>query len=451
MKSSKVLKGVKRKNPISTKKVNINNKKQTKLSDMSIKRSPEHLRQKINSKESEISTSNLPQEKPAMMSTEEIMNRIEKFENRVAEQGNKGESFTVSFAEVADLVDNVFLYHTDSIIFLRLATFIFKFFAQADESFYEVASKLLQASLIADPDNFLSHYWQGKFHEFQSNNAKARASYETSLQLRPSGKAYTALGLLYGKEGNFREALKVLLKAIELDPEDTGAMVSIGSVYLGYEKIEAALKWTQKAIDINPNNLDALLQCAFLLSENRQIKECLEVYEKALLVYPDNPTIYERMSDAYLDLEEMDKALDCINKAFKLDPNNVQIINRAGQFAMNQENDIDKAIKLFLKGIELNPKDSISYNNMGIALTEKEELEKAKSYYLKAISLSPESSDPRLNYAQVLNQEGNAVEAIATLQGFKPTQKRDKELIEQILHALKEQVKKEREQTWDIE
>lgn len=118
--------------------------------------------------------------------------------------------------------------------------------------------------------------------------------------------------------------------------------------------------------------------------------------------------------------------------------------------------------------MELNPKDSVAYNNMGMAMIELSDNEKAKSYYLKAISLDPGATDPRLNYAQLLNQEGNrtlifwkssleskylgnSVEAIATLQGFKASQRREQELIDQILETLKEQVKQQRAQTWDTE
>jgi len=451
MNPSKIGKNIKKKPIVSISKKKIV-KKQTKSKDLIGENSSTTPQDQFWSDKVKFKEQKLGEKvKPKMMPVEQLMKRIEEFENRVAEQRSKGEAFTISFGEVADLVDNAFLFHQDTQLFLRLAIFVFQYFAHVDESFFEVASKLLEASIIGDPDKFSSHYWQGRFHEFQNDYAAARASFEKSLMIKPTGQAYTALGLIHGREQNFREAIRVLLKAIELDPDDITAMINLGSVYLGYEKIDVALKWTKKAIDIDPNSIDALLQYAFLLSENSQIDECIEVFQKALLVSPNNSTIYERMSDAYMAKNDMDKAKEYLDKAYEIDPNNVQIINRVGQFAMAQEDDLHKAMRLFNKGIEINPKDSISYNNMGIAYTETGDLEKAKSYFLKAISLAPETADPRLNYAQVLNQEGNAVEAIATLQGFKATQKRDRELIQQILEALKEQVKKDRSQTWDIE
>lgn len=85
--------------------------------------------------------------------------------------------------------------------------FVFKYFAHVDDSFFEVASKLLQASIIADPENHMAHYWQGmskktKNKKFESFRIK------TSLEIIKNNNLISERFSTYKNNNHDKEAIK---------------------------------------------------------------------------------------------------------------------------------------------------------------------------------------------------------------------------------------------------
>jgi tetratricopeptide (TPR) repeat protein len=109
-----------------------------------------------------------------------------------------------------------------------------------------------------------------------------------------------------------------------------------------------------------------------------------------------------------LEMEELDDAILLYQKAIELDPQYSNAYNNLGA-AYRHKGDIDKAIAFTEKAIALEPKNSKAYNNLGIIYYDKRDWYKAIALYKKAIELNPILSE-------AYNNLGSAYYAIGDIE-----------------------------------
>ncbi len=77
------------------------------------------------------------------------------------------------------------------------------------------------------------------------------------IQRQKEGLANRNLGEAYMIEGKYRLALKTLLKAENLTPDDAIIQNDLGLTFLQMQKLDLAEDHFQKSIQLNPNYADA--------------------------------------------------------------------------------------------------------------------------------------------------------------------------------------------------
>lgn len=198
------------------------------------------------------------------------------------------------------------------------------------------------------------------------------------------------------------------------------------------KEIEDTIKYTYKAesfkLDDLENNL--LIQDAL----NRGIRERSDVdflliatkhwrtkeYEKSLRAVYMGLTICEnkriksllemRLGSVFSDMEQISLALTNYEKAIEIDPNNSIAYNNLG-ILLKEKGELEKSEHMYKKVIALDPSFSAAYNNLGILLKEKGNLEEARRMYEKAIETDPNYAGNYNNYGVLLKEKGNLEEA----------------------------------------
>lgn len=95
-------------------------------------------------------------------------------------------------------------------------------------------------------------------------------------------------------------------------------------------------------------------------------------------------------------------------KILQLKPKQADALHLLGIIAL-QNGDIDKAIQLISKAINVNPANPEYYSNLGFALHEQGKLSEAISHYRKAISIKSDYANARYNlHALLLNADMHA-------------------------------------------
>ena len=87
--------------------------------------------------------------------------------------------------------------------------------------------------------------------------------------------------------GKYHEALDLLNKALEIEPNNVPALNNKGWALLELDKTEEALIWIDKALDVDPNYVHALNNKGATLSRLGQYEEAISYYDKALEIDPN--------------------------------------------------------------------------------------------------------------------------------------------------------------------
>ena len=108
----------------------------------------------------------------------------------------------------------------------------------------------------------LEHYKRGHGHYGQNEFVEAIAAYREALAIDPDwSDCLQALGMAQMQKGDLDDALKTMLRATELTPEDPFAFTSLSMIYVRREQIEEAekaqatakmLQWKEE-VKTNPN------------------------------------------------------------------------------------------------------------------------------------------------------------------------------------------------------
>lgn len=151
---------------------------------------------------------------------------------------------------------------------------------------YKQALKVIELGLKRHVNDEKLLYFEGALYERLDDKRRGIANMKKILQINPNNaNALNFLGYSYAEAGeNLEEAEKLILKAVELRPNDGYIIDSLGWVYFKQGKIDLAL----------------------------------EHLEKAASIQPEEPIILEHLGDIYLKQKDTSKAMDLYRKAVAL-------------------------------------------------------------------------------------------------------------------------------------
>jgi len=150
------------------------------------------------------------------------------------------------------------------------------------------------------------------------------------------------------------------------------------------------------------------------ISSSRASDLALESARKAIRIDPKNAEAYMALArTGQTDRNNID-ALENFEKALLLAPNNVDIINMYGDFLINN-GDFDKAMKMEMQAIELDPLAAVHYSDLAILMLLLQHNEDALEVAQTSARLAPDSYDrhePLIVALIRLGKYGQAIETI---------------------------------------
>lgn len=176
------------------------------------------------------------------------------------------------------------------------------------------------------------------------------------------------------RKKGLEEAQKYLLKALEIYPNNTNALMLLGDSYYNYDhNILKVLPLYRKLLSINSNAPTIQKNVALmsdLLDNPVQIDSLLQFMEQKLVPFPNLPDVYITH-------------------------------NAIGKIYARKKNDIDKAIPYLAKSVELNPKNGAAWQDLGIIYSMKGNYEQAIEANKKALDYT--TNDARTTAQILLN------------------------------------------------
>ncbi|CAD8071783.1 unnamed protein product [Paramecium sonneborni] len=283
----------------------------------------------------------------------------------------------------------------------------------------EIINKLYQTAICL--------FKEQKYQEAQEILEELLSSSEYSSQAfqEKNNEAFSLLIQILVKQNLFQQALKVIDKQLQKNPNLCEALYKKGQVLTIIQNFEESIIYFDKAIAINPQMFQAyydkgidkifckqkhqnFLFYTYQINELKKYSEaaeCSQIYIKRQYnIIQYNIIQYNIIISLFclFGLDEYEEeALNLIDKAIEINPQ-YEIAYNNKAFALLRLLRYKEAITCCQKAIKLNPKFSFSYNNIGYCLINLNRKQEAIKWLDKAIELNPQLAQAHKNRGEAL-------------------------------------------------
>lgn len=154
------------------------------------------------------------------------------------------------------------------------------------------------------------------------DHAAAEAGYREHLKEFPKdASAMHFLGLLRTHQGRNAEAVKLMVAALEIDPEYVDAWSNLGIAYFKERDLERAEFCSRKALQISPNFANAWANLGMTLRARNASEEALVAWGRALDLQPGMRNIAISYGHLLYRLNRLTEALEFYGRWQATEPN----------------------------------------------------------------------------------------------------------------------------------
>ena len=201
-------------------------------------------------------------------------------------------------------------------------SFLYMYYESSDENLREADSASRKA-LELDPELAEAHASRGLAVSLNQRYDEAQREFEAAISLNANlFEAYYFYARALFSQGKMSEAARLFEHASRVNPDDYQSPALLSPVYMSLgRKADAeanyrrALQIIEKHIDLHPDDARALYFGAGALCQMGEKKRGLEWADRALLMDPDDPSVLYNVACVYSLLGELEKAIDCLEKS----------------------------------------------------------------------------------------------------------------------------------------
>ena len=236
----------------------------------------------------------------------------------------------------------------------------------------------------------------------QGRLAQAETLYRDILEHAPDHfDALHLLGVVELQRNNPAEAVRLIGRAIKLNPNDATAHSNIGNALMDLKRPQEALASYDRALALRPDYADALTNRGGALRQLKRAEEALAGYDRALALRPDLSVAWNNRGNALQDLNRPEEALSSYDRALALSPGYAEALNNRGN-ALRALKRPEEALGNYDRALALKPDYAEALSNHGNALRDLKRPEEALASFRRALDLKPD-------YADALSNLGDAM------------------------------------------
>ncbi|KFM58121.1 Mitochondrial import receptor subunit TOM70, partial [Stegodyphus mimosarum] len=223
------------------------------------------------------------------------------------------------------------------------------------------------------------------------------------------------IGTLKVQMEKMDKALEDFNKAIELDLNNADIYLHRGQVYLLMDRISDGLKDMEKSCSLNPNFPSARAQkcyiqyrCGIQFNDESQKKAALKGFEEIEASFPKCPESFFLYAQVLSECGDYEKAEMCFKKAGELDPNDPNVFVHRGILLLQWKQDVDGALELLNKAIEMDQKCQFGYETLGSIEVQRGNLHRGLELFQKAVDTAHTETELAHLYSLLLAAKAQA-------------------------------------------
>lgn len=221
----------------------------------------------------------------------------------------------------------------------------------------DLALQNFSKAIGKQPDSALAYHYRA--HIWLTHMYSNEAIHDNSMAIRLTRNdtvkmsSYINRGAAKAQKRDFQGAYEDYIKALDIDPDNLGAINNIATVLDELGRREEALQYLFRAIKMDSSFNGPYVNIGFQYTKMGRHKEALEYFDKALTLDPDDGVTYNNKGYALYSLKRYDEALKSINKSMELYPGNSYAYkNRALVYLATKQK--DKACADLQRAIDMN-------------------------------------------------------------------------------------------------
>ena len=229
------------------------------------------------------------------------------------------------------------------------------------------------------------------------------------------------LGILYYNTNQAVKAKPIFNKLISMDHFDATTMHFLSNIYIEQGILDSALIIANKIIDHHPSDPRGYLDAALTELNNENPIGAIEILEPVSRTFNNEFSIQYLLGSSYQQLEEYDKATVVLRQSLKIypesrgarhtlaiasdalnywnesdslyrgliesDTNDVQALNNYSYSLVERNIQLNKALAMAKKAIELEPNNAAYLDTIGWIYYKMDNVEKALSFIRKSVEL----------------------------------------------------------------
>lgn len=190
-------------------------------------------------------------------------------------------------------------------------------FCYKDNQQMDEAIQYLEQAVSKTSANMELHLYLGAFYEENAEYDKAEGILKKALEAdHRNTRILFRLGVVYDKWAKKEASIDQMKKVIEIDPLDAHALNYLGYTYLDLDRnLEEAERLILKAVELKPDDGYIIDSLGWLYYKTGKIEEALKTLEKAVQLVPDDPIILEHLGEVYLETGQTEKALQMFKRS----------------------------------------------------------------------------------------------------------------------------------------
>jgi tetratricopeptide (TPR) repeat protein len=220
------------------------------------------------------------------------------------------------------------------------------------------------------------------------------------------------LGVVAFQQGDYRQAIERIGRAIALNPGAAPYYCNLAEAYRMNGQLDRAVAFCQTALRLQPDYPEAHNNLGMARLAQGNADDAAEQFRAALRLRPDAALFHNNLGNARRRQSARTEAVSHFRRAVQLDPALADAHSNLGQLLL-ELNQPREALHHCREAVRLRPAFPEAQNNLGNVLREQGQFAEARACYAEALRLNPGLALTYSNMGQALQEEGHLVEAIA--------------------------------------
>lgn len=252
--------------------------------------------------------------------------------------------------------------------------------------------------------------------------------FKDAIKVNPlNAKLYNNLGHVYEDRGDLLTAESYFHQAVDIQVDDIGGHINMGRILKALERFDESEVSYQKAMDmmprldgevktfrVAPSHINVYYNLANLIKRDpARLEEAELLYRTAIRMRPSFESAHMNLGDVLLKMSRIDEAEKAYKKAIEIKPKYADAHFNLGVVYLSKKSPVE-ASRSFQKALSVDPNHVLSMVNLALMLQESKkasDLDKAVSLYSRVLELDPTNEKALFNMGVVAMDLGQGEEA----------------------------------------